>query len=63
MHIICSVDVNLPAMIEGPGHKGVYRSMEWVVQDQLVAVYSGWDDGYYFGLFDLNTGELSEFGL
>lgn len=63
LHIICSVDVNLPAMIEGPGHKGVYRSMEWVVQDQLVAVYSGWDDGYYFGLFDLNTGELSEFGL
>lgn len=63
LHGICMVDTHSPASIEDLGYKKVYRSMEWIVQDQLVAVYSGWDDGYCFELLNVNTGELRELGL
>lgn len=62
LHDICVVDTRTPNSVEPLGYEKVYRSMEWIIQDHLTAIYSGWDDGYYFELLNLDTGKLVELG-
>lgn len=62
LHDICIVNTENSEYPQILKHEKVYRNMKWLVQDSLLWIESGYDDGHYADLLDLNTNEYTEIG-
>jgi WD40 repeat protein len=59
---ICILDTKSPDNIKSFGYEKVYGSFKWLIRDELAWIESGWDDGHYAELLDLNSFKLTELG-
>ncbi|NJD01222.1 MAG: hypothetical protein FIA99_01175 [Ruminiclostridium sp.] len=56
------VDIMDPGYIELLGYEKVYRGCKWIMNDKLVWIRSGWDDGHYAEYLNYDTRTLIELG-
>jgi Tol biopolymer transport system component len=59
---ICILDTDKSEVIKSLGKDNVYKSHKWLIIDKMAWVESGWDDGHYLNLLDLDSSKLTEFG-
>ena len=45
-----------------PEESGKYRRASWMIQDKVIYVMAGWDDGFYDRIIDLEEGRVIEVG-
>ncbi len=62
LYSLCVLDTQEPDGLKVLGDESVYKNLHWVVQDNVAWIDSGWDDGHYVSLLDINTSAVQELG-
>lgn len=62
LYEIRMLDLSDPHDIQVVLPESSYQSLSWIEQDELAAVISGMDDGYYFGVLMVAAKELTDLG-
>ncbi len=62
LYSLCILDTQKPEEMRVLGDERVYQNLHWVVQDNVAWVDSGWDDGHYVSLLNINKSEVQELG-
>ncbi len=59
---LTQIDLLAPDLRETMMETTVYRDVSWLEEDRLVLIHSGWDDGYFTSILDLDTMNLLDLG-